>query len=161
MKKLLIALGFVVVLVLAFGVFGIQALFTNTVVDEEIPVTTQEGVDSPVVLREGAFVQGDSTYTIEGNVSITEVNGVRSLALTDFSVTNGPDLFVYLVKSSADNDEVKEAVKEGAFLNLGKLKGNIGNQVYTIPETVVLEEGYSVSIWCKRFGRNFGSALLR
>lgn len=44
-------------------------------------------------------------------------------------------------------------------MNLGELKGNIGNQTYTIPEGIDLEN-VVVSIWCERFSRNFGMASL-
>jgi len=40
------------------------------------------------------------------------------------------------------------------------MKGNIGDQNYDIPSTVDLEKYRTVTIWCKRFGVNFGSAPL-
>jgi hypothetical protein len=105
-------------------------------------------------------MQGDSTYTVSGNALVIQKNGSRSLALTDFSVSNGPDLFVYIVSSKAlDNDSVKEAVRVGNFVNLGMLKGNVGDQTYIIPEDIDLENAV-VSIWCERFSRNFGIASL-
>lgn len=165
---------------LLFGFFGIQALFMDKVVDEPIPdissiqtqpvasTTTTTSRDpiittssSPRFVAEGAFQQGDSTYTIKGKVAVTEKDGVRTVSFTDFDVTNGPDLFVYIVSAAdAQNATVKQAVGEKHFVNLGTLKGNRGNQTYTIPADVELNDQSIVTIWCRRFFRNFGAADL-
>lgn len=149
---------------LLFNFFGVQALFTDRIVDEEVLALSSDSdeatTESSILLSSGIFVQGDSTYTISGNALVAKEDGSRILAFTDFSVSNGPDLFVYLVFSqNIDNDSVKEAVRTGNFVNLGELKGNIGNQTYTIPEGIDLEN-VVVSIWCERFSRNFGMASL-
>ncbi|MCK9361291.1 DM13 domain-containing protein [Patescibacteria group bacterium] len=166
----LLAAGFLVWLL--FDFFGIQALFINKTVDESVPgiVTSTStapsaklpaGYSGPLVIADGTFEQGDSAYSIKGKATITEENGVRTLSLTDFDVSNGPDLFVYLVRASdAKNLTVKDAVGKGAFVNLGALKGNQGNQTYILPDGLELDGEYVVSIWCKRFFRNFGSAEL-
>lgn len=183
-KKTVIAIGAVgIIAYLAFEIFGVQALFINKSVDEAVPVVSD--TSSPEAIEEaptepetptpqtpppqivsrvasGSFQQGDSTYTISGDVQVTQQGGVRTLAFTDFSVTNGPDLFVYLVNEpQLDNESVKRAVEEDRFVNLGALKGNIGNQTYTLPEGIELEEGAVISIWCRRFSRNFGMALVK
>jgi hypothetical protein len=43
--------------------------------------------------------------------------------LEDLVVTNGPDLYVYLSTDKSASD----------FVNLGRLKANMGNQNYPIP----------------------------
>jgi hypothetical protein len=150
---------------LLFGFFGVQALFINTAVQEELPEIPSSGsalsdTSSPTLLASGGFVQGDSTYTISGSAFLTQESETRTLSFENFSVTNGPDLFVYLVDtSSADNTSVKDAVREGNFINLGQLKGNLGNQNYLLPEGE-LPARMVISIWCKRFSRNFGAAAL-
>lgn len=158
------------VLWLLFGYFGIQALFINKTVDEAVPPIVMStstapaaklpaGFTGPLIIADGEFQPGDSTYRIEGKATITEENGKRTLSLTDFDVSNGPDLYVYLVRSpNTDNQTVKDAVGAENFVSLGTLKGNRGNQMYEIPNDLELGEEYVVSIWCKRFFRNFGSA---
>lgn len=166
---------------LLFGFFGIQALFMNKVVNEPTPdvsntqtqlaapttgATSSDATlpvsTSPRLIAEGNFQQGDSTYTIKGKATITEQNGVRTVSLTDFDVTNGPDLFVYITSATdANNPTVKQAVKDLRFVSLGTLKGNRGNQTYTIPADVELNDQSIVTIWCKRFSRNFGAADLQ
>ena len=154
---------------LAFGFFGIQALFYDRVVDEALPAivlqaATQEDMNTNTskVLGRGSFQQGDSTYIIAGNAVLSEVDGKRMVSFTNFTVTNGPDLFVYLVKTnSTDNQTVKSTAKAGDFVNIAVLKGNIGNQNYEIPADLNLADYQTVSIWCRRFGRNFGAAYLK
>ena len=77
-------------------------------------------------------------------------DGNEVLRLEDFKSTNGPDLYVYL---STD----KEATD---IVNLGRLKANIGNQNYEIPQGTDLEKYNKVLIWCKSFSVLFGSAEL-
>ncbi len=166
----LVALG--VLAWLAFGFFGIQALFVENEVKEEIPESISNliapssgqsgGSDSSnQLLGKGSFTQGDSTYTISGNAFLSRVDGKLNLTFFDFEVTNGPALYVYAVKThSTDNKTVKETIANGGFINLGPLKGNIGTQNYTLESEFDLSEYQVISVWCKRFSRNFGSANL-
>ena len=81
------------------------------------------------------------------------------MRLTDFHTSNGPDVHIYL--SSAEKVTSNGDVTSGKYLNLGNLKGNIGNQNYDIPSDVNLSDYHSVSVWCARFHVNFGAAQLR
>lgn len=170
------SLAAIALLWLLFGYFGVQALFTNTTVNDPLPPTLKEpGLniltsstrsDLPVLASTqtaltGDFMQGDSTYRIKGNARVVTESGTRTLILSDFNVTNGPDLFVYLVAaSSTENTDVKERTSQGRFVQLAALKGNRGNQTYALPANLDVSEYPVVSIWCRRFSRNFGSALL-
>ena len=151
---------------LAFGFFGIQALFTDQEVNEEIPDAVSQliaGADGSEqkLLGKGAFQQGDSTYTISGDAYLSQIEGQLNLTFKDFKVTNGPDLYVYAVKTaSTENKTVKETVGNGEFVSLGLLKGNIGDQNYPLGKEFDPREYQVISIWCKRFGRNFGSVNL-
>ena len=66
--------------------------------------------------------------------AIRTAAGARVLTLTNFEVSNGPDLRVYLVAGPArDESEVDE------FKDLGALKGNKGNQQYDLPRGLDLD----------------------
>jgi len=80
--------------------------------------------------------------------------GKRVLRFEDFSVTNGPALSVYLVRSADGN-------VDSGFLDLGKLKGNKGNQNYDLSEDIDLASYKSVIIWCVPFGVTFATASLQ
>ncbi len=172
-KRYLIPVGLVAaafICWLAFGFFGVQALFMDQQVDEAVPLLVP-ATDNPVLggapmpearvsFGEGDFVQGDSTYRIKGKATLFQDGEIMKIALTDFDVTNGPDLYVYVVDiQTTDNASVKASVAEGFFVSLGKLKGNIGDQVYELPKGFDAKNKV-VSIWCQRFSRNFGSALV-
>jgi hypothetical protein len=51
--------------------------------------------------------------------------------------------------------------RDAGFIALGVLKGNIGDQNYSLGSDLDLAKYRAVSIWCKRFSVNFGAATLR
>jgi hypothetical protein len=77
-------------------------------------------------------------------------DGRTFLRLESLKATNGPDLYVYLATGTDASD----------IVNLGRLKGNIGNQNYEIPTGTDLAKHNTVLIWCKAFSTLFGSAKL-
>ena len=100
---------------------------------------------------EGAFVSRNHPTTGQAIV-LGNGTGQRFLRFEDFQTDNGPDLSVYLVNSSAGGvDE---------FIDLGKLKGNSGEQNYEVPADVDLDVYDTVLIWCVRFSSPFGEARL-
>ena len=80
------------------------------------------------------------------------------LRLTNFSVENGPDLHVRLI--AADDAKDTASVAKTDHVELGKLKGNKGDQNYDVPADVDLGKHKVVSIWCNRFSVNFAAAPL-
>ncbi len=86
-----------------------------------------------------------------GQVKVLQVSdGTQVLRFENLDVTNGPDLYVYLAIDTTAKD----------FVNLGRLKGNIGNQNYPIPENTDFEKYNTVLIWCQAFSTLFGSSKL-
>lgn len=100
----------------------------------------------------GNFVgAGDGFHNVEGVAKvITLSDGKTFLRLENLKATNGPDLYVYLSTGKDSSD----------IVNLGRLKGNIGNQNYEIPTGIDLSKYSTVLIWCKAFSTLFGSATL-
>jgi hypothetical protein len=80
------------------------------------------------------------------------------LRLADFSTSNGPDVRVLLIAANDAPDH--DTVKNSKPIELGRLKGNIGDQNYDIPSTIDLQAYRAVTIWCNRFSVNFGTAAL-
>ena len=110
------------------------------------------------VLAKGEFHNADKTGS--GTVTLYQLaDGKRVLRLTDFSVDNGPDLHVRLI--AADDAKNTASVAKTDHVELGKLKGNKGNQNYDLPENVDLSKYKVVSIWCNRFSVNFAAAPLK
>ncbi len=115
----------------------------------------QEPMDTTPTMRlSGTFRDGDSAHHGSGTVGVYQLpDGKRIVRLENFSVTNGPALSVYLTKST-------DGTPEAGFVNLGKLKGNKGDQNYELSADVSLHDYHSVSIWCVPFGVLFSVAQL-
>ena len=100
-------------------------------------------------------------HSTSGRASIYKgADGKLTLRLTNFKTSNGPDVHVLLIAASdaQDNDNfLKNNVER---VELGKLKGNEGDQNYDIPADTDLTKFHTVAIYCERFNANFGTAPL-
>jgi hypothetical protein len=121
----------------------------NLTVDENMSDTTMQKNTKPLI---GNFVDaGDGFHKAEGVAKIINLaDGRTFLRLENLKATNGPDLYVYLSTGKDASD----------IVNLGRLKGNIGNQNYEIASGTDLTKYNTVLIWCKAFSTLFGSAKL-
>jgi hypothetical protein len=121
----------------------------NSTVDENMSEPTSSKDTNTLV---GNLVgSGDGFHNAEGVAKVVNLaDGRTFLRLENLKATNGPDLYVYL---STDKDA-------SDIVNLGRLKGNIGNQNYEIPAGTDLSKYDTVLIWCKAFSVLFGSGKL-
>ena len=127
-------------------------------IDREVSEVLPEELAVSLV-REGRFRDADSAHRGRGRAEVLRTGGgALLLRLSDFEVTNGPDLEVWLVKA-ADPASSRE-VTESEWLSLGPLKGNIGDQIYQIPDGTPIEDYGSVVIWCEQFSVLFSPASL-
>ncbi|MXY60315.1 MAG: hypothetical protein F4Y96_07745 [Chloroflexi bacterium] len=113
----------------------------------------------PVAVKQGMFRDADSFHKGEGSATLyTLPDGSHVLRFEDFRVTNGPDLRVIL--ASHPDPMSRGNVHSGEYVELGKLKGNIGNQNYPLPEGLSPNDYNSVIIYCKPFQVIFSVAPL-
>src|ERR1700731_2542469 len=89
-----------------------------------------------------------------------EADGKLILRLTNFKTSNGPDVHVVLVATKDAMDDANFLKDNTDKVELGKLKGNEGDQNYEIPAGTDLTKFRTVSIYCERFNANFGAAPL-
>jgi len=89
-----------------------------------------------------------------------ETDGKLVLRLTNFKTSNGPDVHVILVVTKDAMDDANFLKDNTEKVELGKLKGNEGDQNYEIPAGTDLTKFRTVSIYCERFNANFGAAPL-
>jgi hypothetical protein len=100
-------------------------------------------------------------HKTEGRATIyQESDGKLVLRLTNFKTSNGPDVHVILVATKDAMDDANFLKDNTEKLELGKLKGNEGDQNYEIPTGTDLTKFRAVSIYCERFNANFGAAPL-
>src|SRR5688500_1705888 len=115
------------------------------------PPTPSSTPFAPTTLATGEFHGTDEFHFGSGTASIIEVEpGRYHLRLDDFSVRNGPDLFVYL---SPDAEGYADDAVE-----LGKLKASDGSFGYDLPDGVDPARFRSALIWCKQFSHLFAVA---
>ena len=155
MNKRNIAIAVVgVVLFVAWYAFRPERLYINQRVHEELPSTN---VGSTQTIESGVFY--GIAHPTEGTATVYRM-GDRALMLrfTNFRTSNGPNVHVYLV---AADDAKDETALHASFIDLGPIKGNIGDQNYDLDTSVDLSKYRAVSIWCKRFSVNFGVAPLK
>ena len=121
----------------------------GTTVNEEMTTTAGGEVSTAYA---GTFVGvNDGVHNAEGQAKVIRLgDGSNFLRLEDFRSTNGPDLYVYLSTDKSASD----------FVNLGRLKGNVGDQNYEIPDGTDLSKYDTALIWCQAFSVLFGSADL-
>jgi hypothetical protein len=105
----------------------------------------------PTTLATGSFVGTDDFHFGRGTASMVEIEpGRYHLRLDDFSVRNGPDLYVYLSPDPA-------GWTEDAF-EVGKLKATDGAFGYDLPAGTDPSRFRSALIWCKQFSHLFATA---
>ncbi|MFI5593156.1 DM13 domain-containing protein [Amycolatopsis sp. NPDC051758] len=115
---------------------------------------------APVEVATGTLISHEHQTT--GTVRVLRAaDGSLLLRLEDLATSSGPDVHVWLtdapVRPGKDGWDVFD---DGKYLDAGKLKGNKGNQNYTLPAGTDLVGYTSVSIWCDRFDVSFGAAEL-
>ena len=145
--------------------FQPQKLLIDETVDDAAPVavgtTGDDGSATTVTtgtveVTVGEFVSLDHRTT--GTLRVLDLgNGSRVVRLEGLQTDNGPDLFLYVTTNPVDGDE---GDFDEEFVNLGRLKGNQGDQNYDLPAEVDLADYASVVIWCDRFDSAFGAAPL-
>ncbi|MGC4796556.1 DM13 domain-containing protein [Micromonospora saelicesensis] len=175
----------IAVVVAMLGLYWFQPwkLFTDTYVDEAIPrvattsaapipasATPESSTPAPAtpaatpaaneILTAGEFVTHEHRTT--GTAEIHRLaDGRHQLVIRDLNTSNGPDLRVWLTDQPVIRGTAGWRVfDDGEWVELAKLKGNKGNQVYELPASVEPGDFRSVSIWCKRFAVSFGAADL-
>jgi Electron transfer DM13 len=177
MRRVLVVIACVAVLGLAFGLYWFQPwkLWTNHRVNDALPAVATQPVQvpqatasrsaapaprpkQPVLLARGTFISHE--HHTSGTASIVrQPNGDRVLAIAHLDTSEGPVVKVWLTDQRVTKDGW-HVFDDGTYVNLGSLKGNLGNQLYPIPHDADLSQLQSVTIWCDRFDVSFGAAEL-
>ncbi|QJY47150.1 DM13 domain-containing protein [Pseudonocardia broussonetiae] len=167
-----------VLLVVALSVFQPWKLFVDRTVDEALPVAVAAApvaaapvaaapvaapavASGPVELARGELISHE--HASSGAVVLLELpDGSRVLRLEDLETSDGPQLEVWLTDAPVVEGRAGWHVfDDGAHVELGELKGNIGSSNYPVPADADLDALTSVSIWCDRFDVSFAAAELR
>jgi Electron transfer DM13 len=146
--------------------FAPQRLVLDRAVSEELPSSSRTAeadptasaappVAEPTELGRGAFRSLEHGTT--GVARVVELeDGSRFVRFEDLDTSDGPDLRVYLTDQPVSDDW--HVWDDGRYLDLGALKGNVGDSNYAIPDGVELDAFRTVVIWCRRFTVGFAVA---
>ena len=155
-RKLIVIVAALLVIAGAWYAFRPERLVINQKVNEQFP--TASAANAPTTVATGNF--HSVAHDTKGTATIYQApDGKRTLRLTNFETSNGPDVHLYLVAAADATDS--DTVKQAGFVEISALKGNIGDQNYDLPANLDLNKYKAVTIWCQRFGVNFGTAPLR
>ncbi len=131
-----------------------EVVMEDTKINEKIP-----GVSQEVIVRASGNFE-DVSHQGSGIAQLLDISGQEEyvLRLENLDVLNGPDLHVLL----SPNKNVELSTDLGAYVDIGVLKGNKGNQNYTIFDDfeIGIENFKSVVIYSKAFDVVFNSADL-
>lgn len=118
----------------------------------QAPTPSLSPAFEPRVTHQGEFSGADEFHFGRGDALLIETAPAQyTLRFEEFSVRNGPDLFVYL---TSDQESVGDAV------NLGELRATDGAFNYELPAgTDVSQYPYAI-VWCRQFDVLFASAPL-
>ena len=153
-------------LALAVGIayFQPQKLFINQRVNEAIPAATtaRQAPQASTAAPPETVLSSSSLRSLEhqssGTVLLIQLaGGGRILRLENLATSNGPDLRVYLSTTPASADWHGY---DRDYVDLGALKGNLGNQNYALPDSVDITRYRSAVIWCRQFKVGFAVASL-
>ena len=128
-----------------------RASATSSIAPTAPPATPDPTPFQPVTRTSGSFHGSDDFHFGRGTATIIETAPGRfHLRLEDFSVRNGPDLFVYL-------SPAEDGYSDGA-LEIGRLKATDGAFGYDLPAGTDPDDFESAIVWCKQFSHLFATA---
>ncbi len=133
-----------------------RAAETDVPMNEAMPPSEA----APMAVKTGRFRDADGFHRGSGSATIYRLPpGGHVLRFEDFMVTNGPDLRVLL--SPHPDPTTRDDLRADDYVELARLKGNIGNQNYVIPTEIDIAAQRSVVIYCRPFHVIFSVASLR
>jgi hypothetical protein len=95
-------------------------------------------------------------HSAEGTAAVYEQDGAYVLRFEDDTdIQNGPDLYVWVLA-----DSTYEGGSPAEYIDLGKIKGNVGGQNYELPAEFDPEVHQFVLVWCLRFSVPFAGSPL-
>jgi hypothetical protein len=146
--------------------FAPQRLFLDRKVAESLPGPSVSisappgGEEAKTPIRAAELSSGrfrSLEHDTTGLVRIVAIeDGSRFVRLEGLDTSDGPDLRIYLTDQPLSDDW--GVWDDGRFVDLGALKGNIGDSNYRLPDDVDVSGFRTVVIWCRRFTVGFGVA---
>jgi hypothetical protein len=110
-----------------------------------VATTASEASVALRVLAMGELGYVDSIHNGTGPVRVVDLGGRRFVRFEDVTLTNAPDVHVYLSRETGGKWD------DATSLYLGPLKATNGSFNYEIPATADVPSFRSVVVWCRAF----------
>ncbi|WP_236960058.1 DM13 domain-containing protein [Joostella atrarenae] len=159
-KRLMYLLIIIGALLLGVAIYALSPILYDNKVNDPV-ISSQEITENNniTIIASGEFKDADERHKGSGIAEIIKREDGFYLQLKDFNATNGPNLKLWL--STYKEPTNKNATDENSYLDLGNLKGNVGNQSYKLPDDFQINDYHSVTVYCKLFRVLFTTATLK
>lgn len=119
---------------------------------------------SITVQRSGTWKDGDSRHAASGAIDLVDVDGKPYLRFTDFDMTSGPDVYLYLTQSAAPRT-TSDVEGNGVRIPVvtdedSDARLNERGTFFVALDVPNLDDYQGVAAWCDDFNVLFGSAAL-
>ncbi len=139
---------------------ALEMVLVNIADDELAPLDeSAEAVKEARALVSGEFQELNALHWGAGRATIYELpDSRRILRFEDFVSAPGSNVRVYLAR---DPQPLSALQLEGSSLDLGRLKGNVGDQNYFLPDDHDLSMYQSAVVFCVQFNTTITVATFR
>ena len=117
--------------------------------EQEKPLNDSFDKNGATLISQANF--SSNAHTTSGCVKVYSKNGIKNLVFEGFKTDSGPDLRVYVSKTTTNSD----------FVDIATLKTTNGNFYYSFDNSINTVDYKYVLIWCEDFSVLFGNALLQ
>lgn len=112
-----------------------------------------------ILVREGQFTTIDAIRGATGRLMIYQLpDQTRVMRIEDFTASRAPDVHLVFTRNPDPTDERGVGVD---YIDLGELKGNVGNQTYPVPQGVDFNVYPILALYSVKYDVVISTATLR
>lgn len=144
----------------------VAAVAVRWLLPDDTVALDEQAPDEAVVVRSGEWQDGDSVHAASGGIAIITIDGSPHLQFTDFEMTSGPDVYLYLTPSDTPRS-TSDVEGDGLRIDVstsGDPDAHLNERgSFLVPldmDLATLDQYGAAAAWCDDFNVLFGSAAL-
>lgn len=129
--------------------------------EDQLAPEANEPFEAPstTIVRRGTFREVDLLRSAEGEVTIYQLGDLsRIMRIENFASTRAPDVHLVLTRNPDPTDPNGVGVD---YIDLGPLRGNVGNQTYDVPSGVDFSRYPILALYSVPYDYVISTATLR